>query len=326
MFFRTPGFWYSRSAFSRAISTVFLPFSWVYAVLGMVRMAFKSSHRLSVPVVCVGNLVAGGAGKTPAVLALAKILQERGYRPHVVLRGYGGSFRGPIGVDPDVHSFQDVGDEALLLARIAPTWVARDRAAGARAAVGAGAEVILLDDGFQNPQLHKNFSFVVVDGVVGFGNARVIPAGPLREPLGQGLSRASAVIVTGGQMPPELQSAGIPVIRARLRPAPENESLRGKKAVAFAGIGRPEKFRSTLEEIGVDVVSWHPFADHRPYSRAEIRRLSDKAQRQQALLLTTEKDFLRLPRDCRSLAQTVPVALEWDNAQLVFNAIEPVLK
>lgn len=324
MFFRTPDFWYGRTGFSRFISFALTPFSCVYAAAGALRMVVARPQKISVPVVCVGNLVAGGAGKTPAVTALAKLLQRQGRKPHIVLRGYGGALRGPVGVDPEVHSYLDVGDEALLLASAAPTWVACDRVAGGRAAQGAGADIVLLDDGFQNPHLHKDFSFIVVDGETGFGNGLVMPAGPLREPLRQGLARAQGAVVMGSGHPDGL--GNMPVVRARVVPEAGLEKLRNSRAVAFAGIGRPEKFKKTLEDAGVEIVFWRAYADHKPYGGDEIRKLAAKAERERAFLLTTEKDWMRLPRDCRPLVRTVPVFLAWENENAVLELLAPVLE
>ncbi|MEE9209502.1 MAG: tetraacyldisaccharide 4'-kinase, partial [Kiloniellales bacterium] len=270
------------------------------------------------PVVCVGNLVAGGAGKTPVVLALVAALAARG-AVHCLSRGYGGSSPGPRRVDAARDSAVEVGDEALLLARAAPSWVARDRTAGARAAAAAGARVLVMDDGFQNPALAKDLSLVVVDGAYGFGNRRGMPAGPLRESVARGLARADAVVLLGRD---ELNLGAalarrLPVLTAQLAPRPGSESLVGRKVLAFAGIGRPEKFFATLAGpeggLGAELVETRAFPDHHPYSAAELRSLRARARSLDAILVTTEKDAVRLTPEQREGIETLAVAVAWDD-------------
>jgi tetraacyldisaccharide 4'-kinase len=242
-------------------------------------------------VICVGNLTAGGSGKTPVAIALAKLLRVRGKNVFFLTRGYGGSEHGPVLIE-DTHRAAQVGDEALLLARAASTILARDRAQGAALADRLGADVIVMDDGHQNFSLAKTLSLVVVDGESGFGNGLMIPAGPLREPVAQGLARADAVIVVG-QGHPDLQGYAGPVLQARL--VPQDDALRGKRLFAFAGIGRPEKFQASLKDAGIDIAGWRSFADHHPYSDAELAALKTHAP-----LVTTTKDFVRLTPEQRA--------------------------
>lgn len=267
----------------------------------------------AVPVLCVGNAVAGGAGKTPVALAVAESLVRQGHRPHFLSRGYGGSLAGPVCVDPAVHSAAETGDEPLLLAAAAPAWVARDRAAGARAAAEAGADAIVLDDGFQNTALAYDLSLLVVDGGYGFGNGRVMPAGPLREPVADALARADAVVLLGADTASvERQIAGQkPVHPARFVPVPDPEGPAGQRVVAFAGIGRPAKFYETLAGMGCEIVSTRSFADHHPYTADEVMRIVDLAADQDAVPVTTEKDAMRLPESARPMVRVVRVALEW---------------
>src|SRR5271167_37563 len=283
---------------------------------GRLRRAMSRSYRPPVPVVCVGNLVAGGAGKTPVALALADWLVERGVPAHVVTRGYGGRLRGPVRVDPVRHDAIAVGDEALLLAARAPCWVARHRAAGVRAAVAAGAGAILLDDGFQNPAVAKTFGLIVVDDGYGFGNGRVIPAGPLRENLRRGLARADAVVLLAaeGDAGSDAEwmriAGGLPVLPAVLEPIC-GERLAGARLLAFAGIGRPEKFFATLRALGAGLVGARAFPDHHSFRAVELEGLRRDAERAGARLITTAKDIVRVPSAQRAGIEVLEVQIRW---------------
>ena len=301
---KAPAFWSRPPGLA---STLLAPLGALYAAATARRLR-RRGIRVGVPVICVGNLTAGGTGKTPTVMALAARLAERGVAAHVVTRGHGGRLAGPVRVDERVHSAADTGDEPLLLSAFAPTWVARDRAAGARAAVAAGAEAILLDDGFQNPALVQDLSIVVVDGGAGFGNGRVLPAGPLREPVAAGLARADLVLTIG---PGEVVLPEPPVrMRGVLAPLATGMDWAGLPVFAFAGIGRPEKFFATLRGLGADVRGTEALADHQPLSPALLRRLGDSAARLSAQPVTTEKDAVRLPPALRGQVLVLPVRLE----------------
>ncbi len=310
---KTPGFWYRPAG---PLAWLLAPLGGLYGLSVLWRFATTAAQRVGVPVVCVGNLVAGGAGKTPVAIAVAEALAARGRCVHFLTRGHGGALRGPLRVDPARHSAAEIGDEALLLAEHAPTWVARDRVAGAREAEAAGAHVLVMDDGFQNPHLAKDLSLVVVDGTAGFGNGFQIPAGPLREPVARGLVRAEAVVVVGDD------HAGIttrvtptPALGARLQPI--DTRLSGQRVLAFAGIGRPEKFFTTLRGLGSDVVETVAFADHHPYTEAEAHCLLDRAEALAARAVTTTKDAIRLPPALRQRVSTLPVRLVWTDESAV---------
>ncbi|WP_028465977.1 tetraacyldisaccharide 4'-kinase [Nisaea denitrificans] len=308
---KAPAFW-QRAGLLPALLT---PASWLYRAGACLRAATTSPYHASVPVLCVGNLIAGGAGKTPVALALGRALVRRGLKVAFLSRGYGGKETGPLQVLPDRHSASDVGDEPLLLAEAAPTWIARDRAAGARVAADAGADIILLDDGFQNPALAKTMSVLVVDGGYGFGNGHVIPSGPLREPVSHGLARADAVMLLGDD-PGGLEDAlseTLPVFRGHLTPTRASAGLRGEKAIAIAGIGRPEKFFDTLRTLGVELIETRSFGDHEPYRGEDLIDLIARAEQEDALLLTTSKDHVRLPEELRLLIRRVDVELVWEN-------------
>jgi tetraacyldisaccharide 4'-kinase len=308
---RAPDFWNSDGLAARLLS----PLGALYG--GSVRARQLRAHpfRSKARVVCVGNLTAGGSGKTPIAITLARMLGARRHKVTFLSRGYRGRLSGPIVVDTTRHTAHDVGDEALLLAAVAPTIVSRDRAEGARLADTLGATVIVMDDGFQNFQLAKDVSFVVVDAGAGFGNGRLIPAGPLREPIDQGLSRADAVVMLGdGKVP--LSSFEGPVIEAELHPtAPER--FAGRSVFAMAGIGRPEKFFRTLQMLGARVVGTRAFPDHHRYTLLEIEAVKQIAANANALLVTTEKDLVRIEPGRRAGILCLPVhAVFADNPNL----------
>lgn len=274
------------------------PIAMIYRFVGANRQRLARPERAAVPVICIGNVTAGGAGKTPVALCLARALKARGEDVHFISRGYGGTERGPLRVDASVQDAAQVGDEPLLLSTVAPTWVAVDRPEGAAAAVRGGARVILMDDGLQNPHLIKDFSILVVDAGVGVGNGRLIPAGPLREPIDTALARISAVIVIGrghaaDGLAARAAARGIPIFKATLRPLP-SAGFDSMRVVAFAGIGRPEKFFRTLREMRMDLAHVVAFPDHHPFTDKDAIELMIKAREESAELITTEKDAMRL--------------------------------
>jgi tetraacyldisaccharide 4'-kinase len=291
------------------------PLSWLYAAVGARRIARARPFDPGVPVISVGNLTVGGSGKTPVAREMLRLLRAAGAEAHGLSRGYGGREPGPLRVDPDRHTAAGVGDEPLILARDGPFWIARDRPAGARAAAAAGAQVLVLDDGHQNPTLRKSLSLVVVDGETRggewpFGDGAVFPSGPMREPLRAGLARADAVVVllpTDLPEPdPELLAlfSRTPVHLARLEPAaapPPGPQL------AFAGIAKPWKFERALLAAGAELADFAPFPDHAPYPESVLSALADRAQHLDASLLTTEKDWVRLPPAWRSRVAAWPV-------------------
>ncbi|MCC7275067.1 MAG: tetraacyldisaccharide 4'-kinase [Alphaproteobacteria bacterium] len=303
---RPPDFWTRRGP----LAILLRPLGALYAAGAAWRQARARPWRAPVPVVCVGNLTLGGTGKTPVAIDLAERLSAR--QPHVLTRGYGGRLAGPVRVDRAAHSAADVGDEPLLLARAAPTWVARDRVAGARAAVEGGAGLLVLDDGFQNPSLAKDLALVVVDGETGYGNGLVFPAGPLREPVAAGLARASALIVMGEDRRGTAARSPVPVLRARLVPRMPLGFVPRAPLVAFAGIGRPGKFFATLEGLGATLLGRHAFPDHYFFREADLLRLEGLAAACGARLVTTEKDAARLPTTWRGRIAALRVAVEWE--------------
>jgi tetraacyldisaccharide 4'-kinase len=298
---RAPDFWNSNGLAAKLLA----PLGALYGRSVRARQLNAHPFRSKARVLCVGNLTAGGSGKTPIAITLARILAARQHKVTFLTRGYRGRLSGPIAVDPVRHNAHDVGDEALLLAAVARTIVSRDRAQGARLADSLDASVIVMDDGFQNFQLAKDVSFVVVDSETGFGNSRLIPAGPLREPVDQGLARADAVVLLGEREISLARFEG-PILRAELHPtAPER--FAGRSVFAMAGIGRPEKFFHTLQAMGARVVGTRAFPDHHRYTLLEIEAVKQIAANAGALLVTTEKDYVRIEPNRREGILCVPV-------------------
>jgi len=307
---REPTFWHHDGLAARLLS----PLGTLYDTLGRQRAARSVPKDCGVPVICVGNATSGGTGKTPVVIDLARRLQMQGVLVHLLSRGYRGRERGPHPVNPLADDAERVGDEPLLLARAAPTWVARDRAAGAQAAVAEGAQAIILDDGLQNPSLRRDLNVLVVDGARGFGNGRVIPAGPLRQRLARTLAQVQACVVTGPDRAGVAQRlpAGLPVARAdpEVDPITRNR-LSGMRVLAFCGIGRPEKFYETLRGLGAEVVETRSFADHHRYRPSELTGVLELARRGGLTPVTTEKDAVRLPDWAVARIEVLAITLSW---------------
>ena len=323
---RAPGFWFTPPDRPGLSARLLAPLGMLYAA-GTARRLRQPGLTPRVPVICVGNLVAGGAGKTPVTLALAERLVTRGHAVHIVSRGYGGSLAGPVRVNETLHSAAEVGDEPLLLSAFAPTWVAKDRAAGVQAAEAAGAQVILMDDGLQNPTVKPTLALVVVDAARGFGNGRCIPAGPLREPVQTGLARADLVISIGGTVA-QAQLAATwgpkitpPLVTGELQPLQTGMDWQGQRLLAFAGIADPERFFTTLRDLGANLVRAEALADHAPLSETLLKRLEAEALTAGAQLVTTEKDAARLPQHWRMRVLTLVVRLHVKDWSVVDTAL-----
>lgn len=323
-----PGWWHGASRADWLKAALLLPAAWVYGAAAQARFALAKPYRSRLPVICVGNFTVGGAGKTPLALTLAEIARNMGHRPAFLTRGYGGSLVGPHEVEPGRDSAAEVGDEALLLARAAPTMLARVRPDGAKAIEALGASLIIMDDGFQNPSLAKDFSLVVLDGEYGSGNGMIFPAGPLRAPLNTQLEHANALLVLGDEQASasrviaNAHVRGLPVQRGQLVPDPAAvAALAGRKALAFAGIARPEKFFATLTAAGIATPVTRSFADHHAFTPGDAAELLQRAERGGLTLLTTEKDLARMQNDpalvtLARAATALPVTIVFNNGTL----------
>ena len=300
------------------LSRALTPLAKLYAI-GTKKRLSNTGYRASVPVICVGNINAGGTGKTPTCIALAQHLIGLGHDVHIVSRGYGGSLEGPVLVNEKSHKADEVGDEPLLMAAFTKVWVAKDRAQGVKAAEAAGAAIVLLDDGMQNPSVEKDATIVVVDASRGFGNGQVIPAGPLREPVSEGLKRGT-ILLSIGDDKSQLRfdetwgnDITIPHVRGVLQPLQMGMDWDGLRVLAFAGIGHPEKFFQTLRNEGAQLIHAEALGDHQPLTPALMSRLESDAAQYGAQLVTTEKDAVRLPRAFRMKVLTMPVRLEFSS-------------
>lgn len=319
---KTPSFWHADGFIPKLLE----PLAQLYKCLSFLERSLRSKTKIDIPVLCIGNLVSGGAGKTPIALSIGQKLNVK-HNISFLTRGYGGIEAGPIEVNPDEHSSYEVGDEALILSEVGPTWVSRNRTAGAIAAKNAGFEIVIMDDGFQHTSLVKTLSFVIIDGPYGFGNGRLIPAGPLREPIYSGLKRADVIVLVGEVNPSiiELLPNNKPLLRASLVPAEMGTQLSNNNVIGFAGIGRPTKFLETLEKMGLDVIDFVAFPDHYRFRESEIRELYEKATEVDAILVTTFKDMKRVPKNVAHLCQPIGITVVWEDDNEIQQLLDSVI-
>ena len=326
-----PDFWKNHPEHAGFWPVVLSPLSKLWQWAAARRWRQGSHVELGIPVICIGNVNLGGTGKTPTVIETVTRLIDMGKSPHVVSKGYKGQIMGPTQVDPTRHSANDVGDEPLLLAAFAPTWVSKDRLAGARAAKAAGADVIVLDDGLQNPALAKDLTIMVVDAQMGFGNGQVFPAGPLRETIEAAVAKTDLLLTIGPKgnvhdvfLDKWDTAKTLPHVSSSIEPLQTGMGWEGMEVLAFAGIGRPEKFYHTLEEMGVTVKATRSFDDHQTLSNSLLARLENEAWQLGAQLVTTEKDAVRLPKEWQQKVLTVPVRLKIHQAEVFDKALRAV--
>ncbi len=319
---KTPEFWQKNKGWSE----ILFPFSALYYLSVLARGKLARPKKADIPVICVGNVVAGGAGKTPVAIEVGKILKEQGVSFAFISRGYGGLLDGPVEVNPDEHTAEEVGDEPLLLARTAPCIVSKNRLAGINKAAENGAKLAILDDGLQNPSVIKDFSLLVIDGLYGIGNGYLLPAGPLRDKLDNTLRKSDMAVLVGEDkhnIIPEIEPH-LPVLRATIQPS-GNINPHGRKFIAFAGIGYPEKFFNTLENNSFRIMETRKFADHHNYNENDIKNLLKKAEKIDAELITTEKDLTRIPPEYHSKIITLPIEIIFEDEGKLIDALQKTL-
>ncbi|MCF6198385.1 MAG: tetraacyldisaccharide 4'-kinase [Hyphomicrobiaceae bacterium] len=328
---KAPKFWFQKG---HPLSFLLAPAGGLYGLAVRLRFALTKPCRSKRPVICIGNFTVGGGGKTPLALALAEQLANKGYQPVFLTRGYGGQISGPHLVDPLSDNAQMVGDEPLLLAKVAPVVVSADRPAGARLIEGMEADIILMDDGFQNPTLYKDLSIVVVDEAQGIGNERVFPAGPLRAPMAFQLARTDLLVIAG----PASQSATVrieqgfkrEIFRSDLLAKGQVDWLQGARVMAVTGIARPDKFYASLQRLGAELVQRHDFPDHYMFSEQDAQNLLSLSKTDEAQIIMTRKDWVRLPEtgqlgELRAKARVLDVTAKIDRPAELLALIEKTI-
>ena len=313
-----PKFWYLKN--DTFFSRILYPLSLLFRLATKIRNILSHAHKSNLPIICIGNIVVGGAGKTPVAIAIGKLLIEAGYNPHFISKGYAGIVKTSSLVE-SWHSPQSVGDEPLLLSKIAPTWIGSNRNKSIHLAYEKKADCIIMDDGFQNPTIHKDFSIIVINASQEFGNKRVMPAGPLRESIKRGLSRTNLIIVIG-EITNSLQKNipdHIPIIQAKFKINNENRIFKGQKITAFAGIAYPEKFFTSLREQGAKIIKEITYPDHHIYDENDLLSLAEIANKTQSILVSTEKDFVRIPKAYRSLINTLQGEIIFEFARMLLS-------
>ena len=322
---KAPKFWYKKN--DTYLSNTLYPFSLLFRFGTKLRNIFSRKRLSQIPVICIGNIVVGGAGKTPVALKLGTLLKKNGYKPHFVSKGYGGIETNNILIK-DWHSAQSVGDESLLLSEVAPTWIGKDRNKSFVLAKENGADCVIMDDGFQNPTLQKDFSIIVINGEQGFGNKRVIPSGPLRESISRGLSRAN-LIITIGDISEDVKRkipTSIPLFYANFKISNKNKIYKNQKVTAFAGIAYPEKFYNSLNEQGAILEKKISYPDHHIFDENDMLNLAETANMTKSILVTTKKDFVRIPKSYRSLVSTLDGEIEFEDENLFIEIIGNLLE
>lgn len=308
---KAPQFWYEPNTWK---AKFLYPLGYFYNLLTLLRGKLAKPQSYSCLTICIGNLNVGGTGKTPTTIALAQHFLKKGLQVHVVSRGYKGKFQGTFLVDPQKHKSDEVGDEPLLMSEFTSVWISNKRKNGIAAAENAGAQIVLLDDGFQDPSFHKDFSLIVVDGEKGFGNKKCMPAGPLRENIVQGFKRADALVIVGQRIYKfDTFPTHLKIIHSTLKPIETGMNWKEGKYLAFAGIADPSKFFKTLRSLGANLIDCVALSDHQKLDGQVLKRLERKANSAHAQLVTTEKDAVRLSNTYRKKVLSLPVRIEFDD-------------
>ena len=322
---KAPKFWYKKK--DTFLSNSLYPFSLLFRFGTKIRIFISTKQKSPLPVICVGNIVVGGAGKTPVSLKIGKLLIKSGYKPHFISKGYAGLINKSTLVK-SWHSATSVGDESILLSKVAPTWIGSDRNNSSKLAKKEGADCLIMDDGFQNPTIQKDFSIIVFNAAQEFGNKRVMPSGPLRESINRGLSRTNLVIVVG-EISKELKHIipkNIPIIEAKFEIKKENKNFKGQNITAFAGIAYPEKFFQSLKEQGGKIVKQITYPDHYIYTENDLLALAETANKTKSILVSTQKDNVRIPKSYRSLVNTLEGEIIFKNEDLFKKTISNVIE
>ncbi len=322
---KAPKFWYKKN--DTLLSNTLYPLSLLFRFGTKLRNLVNRQKKSKLPIICIGNIVVGGAGKTPVALKLGSLLKQNGYKPHFVSKGYGGIETNNT-IIKEWHSAKSVGDESLLLSEVAPTWIGKDRNKSFILAKESGADCIIMDDGFQNPTLQKDFSIIVINGEQGFGNKRVIPSGPLRESISRGISRANLIIVIG-EIDEDIKkkiSNSVPLIHAKFQISRNNKIYKNQKVTAFAGIAYPEKFYNSLSEKGAILEKKISYPDHHIFDENDMLNLAETANVTKSILVTTKKDFVRIPKSYRSLVSTLDGEIEFEDEKLLLEILSNLLE
>ncbi len=322
---KAPRFWYKKN--DTYLSNTLYPLSLLFRLGTRLRNIISSQRISELPIICIGNIVVGGAGKTPVALKLGSLLKQNGYKPHFVSKGYGGIETNNTLIK-EWHSAQSVGDESLLLSEIAPTWIGKDRNKSFKLAKENGADCIIMDDGFQNPTIQKDFSIIVINGEQGFGNKRVIPSGPLRESISRGISRANLIIVIG-EIADDIKrkiSNSVPLIHAKFQISKDNKIYKNQKVTAFAGIAYPDKFYNSLDEQGAILEKKISYPDHHIFDENDMLNLAETANITKSILVTTKKDYVRIPKSYRSLVSTLDGEISFEDEGLLIEILGNLLE
>tara|TARA_B100000287_G_scaffold110959_1_gene103347 strand:+ start:496 stop:1473 length:978 start_codon:yes stop_codon:yes gene_type:complete len=313
---KTPKFWYSKNSI---ISILLRPISFLW-VLGSILRKKKSYNFNNIKIIKVGNVVAGGSGKTPTVISIVKKLANSKYQVHIISRGYKGSIKKSTLVNTDIHSYKEVGDESIILSKIAPTWIGNNRIESIKNAQKMGAKIVVLDDGIQDTSIKGDLNLLVFNGLQGLGNGKIIPAGPLREKLSDSIKKCHLSIIIDediNNIANKLNNL-LPIIKAKINIESEYlNNFKNKNVVAFCGLGFPEKFFKTIKEIGCNIRYKKSFPDHYQYKEKDLKELIDIAIKYNSLLITTEKDHIKILKKYRNRIYYFPITVDFINDKII---------